>query len=95
MEFGSQYARAYFWAVMVTTGIGKDLIPESDAQYVFTIFTIIMGVLTYALIVGSVGSALQSIDTPEGQRRRKIEAIREYLRQRSVSEKLTEEILKF
>ena len=93
--FGSQYIRAYFWAVMVTTGVGKDIVPETDVQYLFTTCAIIVGVLMYAVIVGSVGTALQSIDTPDSQRRRRIDTIREYLRQRDVSEELTEKILNY
>ncbi len=63
-SFGSQYVRAYFWAVMVATGVGKDIIPATDVQFIFTTSAIIVGVLMYALIVGSVGTALSSIDTP-------------------------------
>eukprot|EP01084_Bolivina_argentea_P161689 281455_1 len=94
-SFGSQYIRAYFWAVMVTTGVGKDIIPITDAQFIFTTCAIIVGVLMYALIVGSVGTALSSIDTPDSQRRRRIDAVREYLRQRSISEELTEKVLNY
>ena len=94
-SFPSQYIRAYFWAVMVTTGVGKDIIPETDVQYLFTTCAIIVGVLMYAVIVGSVGTALQSIDTPDSQKRRRIEAVREYLRQRDVTDELTEKILNY
>jgi len=93
--FGSQYLRAYFWAVMVTTGVGKDIMPVSDVQYMFTTCAIIVGVLMYAVIVGSVGTALQSIDTPDSQRRRRMDAVREYLRQRDVSPELSDKILNY
>ena len=49
----------------------------------------------YAVIVSSVGTALQSIDTPYSQRRRRIDAEREYLRHIDVSEELTEKILNY
>lgn len=94
-SFGSQYVRAYFWAVMVTTGVGKDIIPVTDVQFIFTTMAIIVGVLMYALIVGSVGTALSSIDTPDSQRRRRMDAVREYLRQRDISEALTEKVLNY
>ena len=94
-SFGSQYLRAYFWAVMVTTGVGFDIIPETDVQYLFTTMAIIVGVLMYAVIVGSVGTALQSIDTPDSQRRRRMDAVREYLRQRDVSPELSDKILNY
>eukprot|EP01083_Nonionella_stella_P013006 36735_1 len=95
LSFGSQYVRAYFWAVMVTTGVGQDIIPATDVQFIFTTIAIIVGVLMYALIVGSVGTALSSIDTPDSQRRRRMDAVREYLRQRDISEELTEKVLNY
>ena len=95
MTFTEQYIRAYYWAVMVTTGVGRDVIPKTNAQYIFTILSIVIGVLMYALIVGSVGSAFQSIDSPETQKRKKLESVREYLRQRNVSESLTDAVINY
>ena len=94
-SFNQQYIRAYFWAVTVTTGVGRDIIPETDSQFIFTTCAIIVGVLMYALIVGSVGSALQSIDSPDSQRIRRMDSVREYLRQRRVSDELTETIMSY
>ena len=57
---------------MVTTGVGKDIMPESDVQCLFNTCAIIVGV-----IVCSVGTALQSIDKPDSQRRRRMDSLRE------------------
>ncbi|ETO30490.1 cyclic nucleotide-binding protein [Reticulomyxa filosa] len=83
--FWSQYLRAYFWAIQVTTGVGNNVTPVSDTEYMFSIVAVVVGVLMYALIV----------DTPEGKKRRRIEAVKEYLRQRNVSEELTDQIIDY
>ena len=42
--------------------------------YFWSDVSIIVGVLMYALIVSSVGTALSSIETPDLQRRRRMDA---------------------
>ena len=70
MEFdlGSQYLRAFFWAINCTTGVGDDIVPTTNLELIFTMIVIVFGVLTYASIVGSVATALSEMDTTESQR---------------------------
>lgn len=60
--FSTQYAQAFFWAVMVTTGVGKDINPQSQVETAFTIAVIAVGIIAYALVIGSLSSAIQSMD---------------------------------
>ena len=80
---------------MATTGVGKDIMPVSDVQHPFTKCAIIVGVLMYAVIVGSVGTELQSIDMPDSQRKRRMDSVCEHLRQRDVSPELSDMILNY
>ncbi len=48
--FSTQYTQAFFWAVMVTTGVGKDINPQSEAETTFTIIVIAVGVFMYAIM---------------------------------------------
>jgi len=92
MSIGRQYIRTLLWAITATTGIGKDIKPKSDIQFVFTTVTIMFGVMTYALVTGSLASVLQNIDTVEGRRRQEITQITEYLRQRNCDDNLVRKI---
>ena len=59
--FSTQYSQAFFWAVMVTTGVGKDINPQSETETNFTIFVISIGIIAYALLIGSLSSSIQSM----------------------------------
>jgi hypothetical protein len=42
-----QYTQAFFWAVMVTSGIGYDVAPQTNLEAAFTIVVICIGILMY------------------------------------------------
>eukprot|EP01083_Nonionella_stella_P273699 928691_1 len=93
--FLEQYNIAYFWAVQATTGIGKDIAPTTQLQHSFTTLVIITGVCLYATIIGSVGTALTSIDTPYAQKKRTIDSVKEYFHQRGINEELTNKVVAY
>eukprot|EP00736_Rhodelphis_marinus_P006066 Rmarinus@m.21456 len=83
-SFASMYGQAFFWAVMVTTGIGRDISPVTNLQTFFTIAAIVLGVMMYAFIIGSASSALSSIDDRNPERTEEFESLKKYFRQRKV-----------
>ncbi|MES1909051.1 MAG: hypothetical protein MHM6MM_001862 [Cercozoa sp. M6MM] len=93
--FGEAYAMAYFWAVMVTTGVGRDVDPHEYYEYWFSTVAITLGVFMYAFIVGSASSALSSLDGPEGEKRRKMEQLTQFMKQRHVNPHLQQQILEY
>ena len=93
--FSNQYAHAFFWAVVVTSGIGWDIYPETPAQVYFTTVAIVTGLLMYAVIIGSASTLLSNLDIVQSERKRKLDEIRAYLRHRKVGKKLREEIFEF
>ena len=93
--FSVQYAHAFFWAVVVTSGIGWDIYPETPAQVYFTTVAIVTGLLMYAVIIGSASTLLSNLDIVQSERKRKLDEIRAYLRHRKVGKKLRGEIFEF
>ena len=61
--FSLQYTHSFFWAVMITTGIGRDIMPVTFAEHIFSTAMIVIGVLMYAVIIGSASSALANLDS--------------------------------
>ena len=94
-DLGVQYAFAFFWAVVVTSGIGCDIIPHTPLQVVFTTVAIVTGLLIYAIIIGSASSLLASMDTAESDRRTKMNEVKSLLRNRHVPSGLSSEIFEF
>jgi hypothetical protein len=67
------YSKAFFWAVMATTGVGRDIEPSSSNATVYTIISIVVGVLMYSFIVGSASAALANMDSAGAEKRVKLE----------------------
>ena len=77
--FSTQYAQAFFWAVMVTTGVGKDINPQSQVETAFTIAVIAIGIIAYALVIGSLSSAIQSMDHKSHIHNQQLERITHFM----------------
>ena len=94
-SFSDQYAHAFFWAVVVTSGIGWDISPETPSEVYFTTVAIVTGLLMYAVIIGSASTLLSNLDVVQQERKRKLDEIRAYLCHRKVGKDLREEIFEF
>ena len=95
IHLGPQYAFSFFWAVVVTSGIGWDIIPSTSLQIVFTTFAIVTGLLIYAIIIGSASTLLANIDSQESERKNKMNEVKSLLRNRHVPKMLSSEIFEF
>lgn len=80
----TKYLQAVFWAVEVTTGIGDDIKPHSNLEVLFTIVVAVIGLIVYAVIIGSASSALLEIDAAAADRRDTVERAMAYMRARQV-----------
>lgn len=80
----TQYWLSLFWAVQVTTGIGNDIKPKSDTEVMFTTFMAVLGLVVYAVIIGSASSALQNMDADASTRREVLESASNFMQARKV-----------
>ena len=80
----TQYWLSLFWAVQVTTGIGNDIKPKSDTEVMFTTFMAVLGLVVYAVIIGSASSALQNMDADASMRREVLESASNFMQARKV-----------
>jgi len=80
----TQYLQSLFWAVEVTTGIGDDISPKSDTEVIFTTVMAVLGLVVYAVIIGSASSALQNLDADAAVRREVLESATNFMRARNV-----------
>eukprot|EP01029_Cantina_marsupialis_P003769 TRINITY_DN137_c8_g1_i1.p1 TRINITY_DN137_c8_g1~~TRINITY_DN137_c8_g1_i1.p1 ORF type:complete len:1339 (+),score=389.76 TRINITY_DN137_c8_g1_i1:80-4096(+) len=79
-SFWTQYVHSFFWAIVVTTGVGRDIIPQTNLETTFSILVIVTGVIMYAIIIGSLTSILQHKDMTNEIRAKKMETITEFMR---------------
>ena len=90
-----QYIQSFFWAVMVTSGIGYDVAPQTNIEAVFTILVIMVGIIMYAAIIGSISSAIATLDATSIRRSQRLEEVTTYLRAKHVPARLRYEISDF
>lgn len=79
-----QYWTALFWSVQATTGIGGDIVPKHGRETAFTVGLVIVGLMLYAVIIGSAASALSNMDASSVKRRERIDRINAYLKEHKV-----------
>jgi hypothetical protein len=90
-----RYWTSLFWAVMVTIGIGRDVMPVTNLEHNFSIIVMIIGVIMYAGLIGSTSSALADIDREKAAQKRRLEHIKNYMNKRQVPHDLQLRIRRF
>jgi potassium voltage-gated channel Eag-related subfamily H protein 7 len=90
-----RYSQGVYWAVGVTTGIGRDQDPDSFVETWYTIAAIVWGVLLYAFVISSATTALTEADSHRAEYRKKTTPMFDYLRRHGVSKHLAARIREF
>jgi len=95
-RFGSQVAAAIFWGSgFVSSTVPMDVVPATDVEYYVTAGCAMAGLLFNAFVIGSMASALSSIDSKKQVCRGKIETIGHYLLLHNVPFELRAKILEY
>merc|ERR1712072_915443 len=74
-EFNDQYSHAFFWAVSVTTGVGRDVEPYTPLEVGFTSAMVVAGLCAYIIIIGKVTALLASMNTVKSERTAKLDSV--------------------
>ncbi len=82
------YVHGFFWATMVTSGIGYDIMPVTLAEALVTTLFSVIGFGFYVSFVGLVSNAISSIDAAGNKRRKRLVAINAYMLNKRVPLKL-------
>ena len=93
--FKMQYLQALFWSIMITVGVGRDVIPRTELQTAFSIFAITVGVVMYATIIGALTARIQDSGFEDKQFRRKIQNISTFMDNNQVPMHLRESIISY
>ena len=66
--------------MVVTTGVGWDIIPRNGPQVFFTSAMILLGLVFFALLIGSASGAVAAFSASLSRRNAKLEVVNQYLR---------------
>ena len=95
-EFSLQFAAAFFWgAGMITTVVPYDVMPATTIEYYATAGTLFIGLALNAFVIGSMASALSSMDSTKSIAAGKLEAMSCYMQLNHVPAELKGNILGF
>ena len=88
-SLGLQFAGAFFWgAGMVTAMLPYDVEPSTEVEHYFTAVCMFLGLTLNAFVIGSMASALSTMDSKKAVAAGKLDTIGAYLRINSVSPEL-------
>ena len=96
ISFGMRYVAAYYWAVLMTTGLNVPIGPGlQQRQVVYECFICFLGVCMQAYMLGAAASEIANIDAHDSIKRQKFDSIKNYLRGKRVPYFLREPILEY
>ncbi|GAB5034433.1 transcriptional crp fnr family [Nannochloropsis oceanica] len=78
------YFLCFLWTVQATFSIQTYSPPEKMAEAIFTIFCYLVGIFLNAYVIGSAGSALQSMDQDKNEQRQLMDRIITYMKKRQL-----------
>lgn len=78
------YFLAFAWTMQTTFSISPYAPPETTAEAVCTILCFLVGIFMNAYVIGSAGSALQSLDQDKTERRQLMDRIITYMNKRKL-----------
>lgn len=73
------YVLAFSWTMQTTFAIDPSAPPETTAEAICTILCFVLGIFMNAYVIGSAGSALQSLDQDKAERRQLLDRIITYM----------------
>ncbi|XP_051882452.1 cyclic nucleotide-gated cation channel alpha-4-like [Pristis pectinata] len=87
-----QYLYSFYFATLILTTIGNTPVPSREEEYLFVVVDLIMAVLLFASIVGSVESIMTEMDRAKRVSFPDHQQMKDYLRRKGVSPSLCQQV---
>ncbi|XP_072023805.1 uncharacterized protein [Amphiura filiformis] len=90
-----KYVRIMYWSTVTLTTIGGEGNPQTNAEYIFTGVTFLIGVFLFAAVVGNVGDVISNMNAARQDFIAKMDSIKVYMNHRKVPEQLQSRVKKW
>ena len=95
-DFGLQYLAAFYWAVLMTTGLSVTITPGMrSGLIIYECGVAFFGVCLQAYMLGAAASEIANMDAQDTQRRQRLKEIKQHLRSLRVPMFLREPITEY
>ena len=92
-SMGVMYTEAFYWALMMSTGLGVEFLPTTVGETLYEAAVTALGVVMYAYFLGSATTAITNMNVQSAQRQVQLDLMREFLRRRKVPERLRNSVV--
>ncbi|XP_043464163.1 uncharacterized protein LOC122499744 isoform X2 [Leptopilina heterotoma] len=90
-----KYLGSLYWSTLTLTTIGDLPTPETNAEYVFTIISYLIGVFIFATIVGQVGNVITNRNANRLEFERLLDGAKTYMRHHKVPGGMKRRVLRW
>ncbi|KYM86386.1 Cyclic nucleotide-gated cation channel alpha-3, partial [Atta colombica] len=90
-----KYLGSVYWSTLTLTTIGDLPTPETNAEYVFTIVSYLIGVFIFATIVGQVGNVITNRNANRLEFERLLDGAKTYMRHHKVPGGMKRRVLRW
>jgi CRP-like cAMP-binding protein len=87
----SRYLTGFHWVLTSMTGYGGTL-PATYLQVLYSEAVVLIGVVVYVVVIGTVGSLVSASNSNEAKSKQKMDEMKEYMQFRKLPEELQEKI---
>jgi voltage-gated potassium channel len=89
----STYVHSVYWCVSTLTTVGYgDVVPNNNAQTLYSVMVMILGVGVYAYIIGNIATILTNIDPARSRHLQRLERFGAFVRYRKIPHELQRRI---
>lgn len=93
MDMWSPYVRSLYWCIQTLTTVGYgDVIPVTDAERLYAMGVMIVGVGVYGYVIGNVASILTKIDPAKAEYRSLMERLTAFMKYRKIPPDLQQRV---
>lgn len=93
LDPATNYVSSLYWTVETLTTVGYgEIVPGTNAQYIYAMFVMLMGVAFYGFIIGNIASILSKRDPAKEQYFRNLERLTAFVKFRKIPVNLQKNI---